>query len=225
MNRNDDGGHVPFEVTESEFFNEEALQGVFEINHSLIQLLVVAASRPASESRPQVVLALGPTLLGLGAGARQRLARCPVALVDVEFRNAEWWRQIECGQRDSGARPPSVGCFPRLQAIQLTQATLTLAWSLVRSSREAATIVFGLTAECAARLAGLAAPAIQRLAETQAPYVRPRWDTDATFWRELLRIGEAADSPTQPRLPPIGVYVLQRQFADLVPLAPRPCNS
>ena len=225
MNSKDDGGHVPFEVTESEFFNEEALQGVFEINRSLIQLLVAAAGRPASESRPQVVLALGPTFLELSAGARECLAHCPVALVDVEFRNAEWWRQIECGQGGSAARPASLGCFPRLQAIQLAQATLTIAWSLVRSSREAATVIFGLTPECAARLAGLAAPAIQRLAETQAPYVRPRWDTDAIFWRELLRIAQAADSPTQPRLPPMGIYVLQRQFADLVPLAPRACNS
>lgn len=224
MNRKDDDGHVPLEVTESEFFNEEALQGIFEINHLLIQLLVAAAGRPPSESRPQVVVALGPILLGLGLGARQRLARCPVALVDLEFRNAECWRQIECGQGESAVRHAPLGCFPRLQATELAQATLTLAWSLVRSSREAATIVFGLTPECAARLAGLAAPAIQRLAETQAPYARPRWDTDATFWRELLRIAQTTDSLTQ-RSSSIGTYVLQRQFADLIPLPPRAATA
>jgi hypothetical protein len=225
MNRRDDGEHVLFDGSELEFFSEEALRGVFEINHSLLEMLVAAAKRPDSESRPQVVVALGTTLLGLGADARQYLARCPVALVDLEFRNVDLWRQIECVQGVSAARPSSLGCFPRLQAIQLAQATLTLAWSLVRSSRETASIILGIAPECAARLAGLGAAAVQRLAETQAPCLRPRWDTDATFWRELLRIAQDTDSPAQPRLPPIGVYALQRQFADLVPLSPRTCNS
>lgn len=225
MNRGNDEGHALFEGTEPEFFNEDALQGVFDINRSVIELLVAATERPDSESRPQVVVALGPTLLSLGAAARQQLARCPVALVDLEFRNVEWWRQIESGQGGAAARPSSLGCFPRLQAIQLALATLTLAWSLVRSSRETASITFGMAPECAARLAGLGAPAIQHLAETHAHCIRPRWDGNATFWRELLRIAQAADSPTQPRLPPIGVYALQRQFADLVPLSPWACNS
>lgn len=225
MNRRDDGEHALFGGTEPEFFNEDALQGVFDINRSVIELLIAAAERPDSESRPQVVVALGPTLLSLGAAARQRLAQCPVALVDLEFRNVEWWRQSESGQGGSAAHPSSLGCFPRLQAIQLAIATLTLAWSLVRSSRETAGIIFGMAPECAARLAGLGAPAIQRLAETRAHCIRPRWDSDATFWRELLRIAQAADSPAHPRLPPIGVYALQRQFADLVPLSPWACNS
>ena len=225
MSRRGDGEYALTEITEPEFFNEETLQGIYEVNHLLLELLVAAAGRPASEARPQFVSALGPALLGLGASAREHLERCPVALVDLEFRNLEWWRQIECSQGASATLHSSPGCFPRLQAMQLVQATLTLAWSTARSSRETAIIVFGLAPECAARLAGLGVPAIQRLAETHGHCVRPRWEADATFWRELLRIAQAADSSAPARLPSIAQYVLLRQFVELVPLPPRPATA
>jgi hypothetical protein len=225
MSLRGDGEYALGEITEPVFFSEETLQGISDVNHSLLELLVAAAGRPASEARPQFVGALGPALLELGPAAREHLERCPVVLVDIEFRNAECWRQVECGQGASVALGSSPGCFPRLQAIQLAQATLTLAWSVVRSSREVASIIFGLAPECAARLAGLGVPAIQRLAETQSHCVRPRWEADTTFWRELLRIAQVVDSPGSPRLPRISQYVLQRQFVDLVPLVPRPATA
>ncbi|MHB8813513.1 MAG: hypothetical protein ACYDAE_09600 [Steroidobacteraceae bacterium] len=221
MSRGGDGEYALGEITEPAFFTDETLQGIYEVNHLLLELLVAAASRPASETRPQLVSALVPALLGLGAAAQEHLARCPVALVDLEFRNVEWWRQIECGQGALATLHSSPGCFPRLQAMQLAQATLTLAWSAVRSNRETATIVFGLAPECAARLAGLGVPAIQRLAEAHGHCIRPRWEADATFWCELLRIAQATDSSAPARLPPIAQYVLSRQFAELVPLLPR----
>jgi hypothetical protein len=212
------------DVSEPEFFSEEALQGVYGLNGALIDLLVAAAGRPAAEVRPYLAVALGPTLLALGADARQHLARCPVAFVDLEFRNVEWWRQVECGQGVPQAGCVSPGCFPRLQAIRLAQTTLTLAWTIVRSSREAGAIIFGLAPECAARLAGLGVQAIPQIAETYPQFARPRWESDTAFWRELIRIAHASVSPAQVRLPPLGVYVMQRQFAELLALSTRPAT-
>lgn len=185
-------------------------------SRALIGLLVASANRPVSEAQPHIVVHLGPALLALGTAAREQLACCPTALVDFGFRNVEFWHQIESGQSASSSQWSLQGCFPRLQAIELAQTTLTLAWTSAQSSREAATAIFGLVPECAATLARIGVQAIPHVAEIYAHCVRPRWETDIAFWRELIRIAQAADSPMQPRLPPIGLYALQRQFADLL---------
>jgi hypothetical protein len=205
------------DVIEPECFSEQALQSVFQLNHSLVELLVRSASRPGVEAPPQIVVSLGPALLALGTAARERIVRCPTALADFGFRNLEFWRQIESGHT---VLPSLPACFPRSQAIQLAQTTLTLAWTLWQSNREAAVIVFGLTPECAATLARIGVQAIPHIAELYAHCVRPRWETDITFWRQLIRIARSMDSPVQPRLPAIGVYALQRQLADLISLSP-----
>lgn len=216
------GEHTLAEVIEPERFNKEALQPLYQLNRALLELLVASASQPVSEAHPQIVVSLGPTLLDLGTDTREQLARCPTALVDFGFRNVEFWRQIESGQP---VLPSLPGCFPRLQAIQLAQTTLTLAWTLWHSSREAATIMFGLAPECAAILARVGIQAISRIAETNPHCVRPRWETDTTFWRELIRVAQAMDSPVQTRLPAVGIYAMQRQLADLIVLSPSPATD
>jgi hypothetical protein len=144
-----------------------------------------------------------------------------MALVDFGFRNVEFWRQIESGK---AVLPSLPACFPRLQAIQLAQTTLTLAWTLWQSHREAATIIFGLASECAGILERGGVQAIPRIAESSAHCVRPRWETDTTFWRQLIRIARSMDSPVQPRLPTVGVYAMQRHLADLIALSPSPAT-
>jgi hypothetical protein len=214
------GDHTLADVIEPERFSEQALQPVYELNRGLLKLLVASASQPVSEMQPQIVVSLGPTLLNLSAATREQLARCPTALVDFGFRNLEFWRQIESGQAILPALP---ACFPRLEAIQLAQTTLTLAWTLWHSSPEATTVIFGLVPECAAILARVGVQAIPRIAEGYAHCVRPRWETDTTFWRQLIRIAQSPDLP-QPRLPTVGLYALQRQLADLVVLPPSPAT-
>lgn len=209
------------DVLESERFNEEALQPVYELNRALLELLVASASQPVSEAQPQIVVSLGATLLDLGIAPREHLVRCPMALVDFGFRNVEFWLQIESGQT---VLPSLPACFPRLQAIQLAQTTLTLAWTLWHSNREAATIIFGLAPECAAILSRVGVQAIPRIAEIHAHCVRPRWETDTTFWRQLIRVAQSMDSPVQSRLPTVGLYAMQRQFADLISLSPHPAT-
>lgn len=220
MSHSKTGEHTLADILEPERFSEEALQSVYELNRALLELLVVSASQPISEAQPQIVVSLGPTLSGLGTAVREQLARCPIALVDFGFRNVEFWRQIKSGQP---VLPSLPACFPRLQAIQLAQTTLTLAWTLWQAHREVTSIMFGLAPECAAILAGVGVQAIPRIADLCAHCVRPRWETDTTFWRQLIRIAQSADSP-HPRLPTVGVYALQRQLADLMMLSPSPAT-
>ena len=209
------------DVIEPECFSEEALQSVQELNRAVIALLVTSAGERPSEAQSQTVLSLGPALLALGPTAREELAHCPIALADFGFRNLELWRQIEIGR---AVLPSLSACFSRPQAIQLAQTTLTLAWTLWQSNRDAAAIVFGLTPECAATLARSGVQAIPRIAEVYAHCVRPRWETDIHFWRQLIRAAQFTDSPAQPRLPSAGVYAMQRQLADLIRLPPHPAT-
>lgn len=220
MNHPGTGEPMPADIIEPERFNKEALQPVYQLNRALLELLVASASQPVSEAQPQIVLSLGPALLNLGTAAREQLAQCPTVLVDFGFRNVEFWRQIESGQT---VLPSLPACFPRLQATQLAQTTLTLAWTLWHSNREAASIIFGLAPECGAILARVGVQAIPRIAETSAHCVRPRWETDTTFWRQLIRIAKSGDSP-HPRLPTAGLYAMQRQLADLIALSPAPAT-
>lgn len=208
------------DIIEAERFNEEALQPVYELNRALLDLLIASASQPLSDVQPQIVVSLGPVLLDLEPAAREQLARCPMALVDFGFRNIQFWRQIESGPP---VLPSLPACFPRLQAIQLAQTTLTLAWTLWHSNRDAATIIFGLAPECAAILARAGVQAIPHIAESSAHCVRPRWETDTTFWRQLIRIAQSTDS--QPRLPTVGLYAMQRQLADLIALSSTPATG
>lgn len=215
------GEHTLADILEPERFNEEALRPVRQVNRALLELLVASASQPASDAQPQIVISLGSALLDLGAAARDELASCPIALVDFGFRNVEFWRQIESGQ---AVLPSLPACFPRSQAIQLAQTTLTLAWTLWHSNREVAAIIFGLAPECGAILARVGAQAIPQIAETSAHCVRPRWETDTTFWRQLIRIAQSVDSP-HARLPTVGLYAMQRQFGDLISLSASPATG
>lgn len=216
------GDHTLADVIEPERFSAESLQPVYQLNRALLELLVASAGQPVSEAQPQIVVSLSSSLLDLGASALEQLARCPTALADFGFRNVEFWRQIESRQT---VLPSLPACFPRLQAIQFAQGTLTLAWTLWHSNREAATIIFGLAPECAAILARIGVQAIPRIAELYANCVRPRWETDVTFWRQLIRIARSMDSPVQARLPAPGLYAMQRQLADLIFLSPHPATS
>ena len=209
------------DVIEPECFSQEALQSVYQLNRSLVELLVTSAGAPVSQAQPQIVISLGPTLLTLRTATREHLARCPTALADFGFRNVALWRQIESGQTVLPSLPV---CFPRAQAIQLAQTTLTLAWTLSQSNREAAALIFGLAPECAAILARIGVQAVPHIAEVYAHCVRPRWETDINFWRELIRIAQSVNSVVQPRLPAAGVYAMQRQLADLISMSPHPAT-
>jgi hypothetical protein len=221
MNYPGNGEHTIADVLEAERFSKEALQPVYQLNRALIELLVASASLPASDAQPQIVVSLGPSLLDLGATAREQLAHCPIALVDFGFRNHEFWLEIESGQTILPSLP---ACFPRSQAIQLAQNTLTLAWTLWHSNHDAATIIFGFAPDCAAILARVGVQAITRIAELAAHCLRPRWETDTTFWRQLIRVAQTMESSAQPRLPTAGLYAMQRQLADLIVLSPSPAT-
>ncbi len=157
---------LPTEDTGLSGFSESALAPVFELNGFFLEVLADAASRPASEVRPGLAVALKASLSRLNADARQKAAHRPVCLVDAGFRDDARWAAVAA--RADAQRPSKEGSFPRLQAIQLAHTTLTLAWTLARASPEAACVIFGMTHKSAAIFARLGVQTIQRIADRHA---------------------------------------------------------
>ena len=222
VSHSDAGAQGLVAVMEPEYFSEEALKSVYELNRSVLRLLVLSASRSDSEPQHERGVTLAATLSALGTAGREQLARCPIALVDFGFRDIEFWRRIESKQAMLSSSLSVY--FPRVQAIQLAQSTLTFAWTLLQSNREAAAITFGLAPECAAALARVGVQALPHLAESYPQCLRPRWETDIGFWHQLIRLARFIDSPAHPRLPAVGLYAMQRQLAELVLLSPHPAT-
>lgn len=204
---------------EQSFFSEGALRPLHELNESFLHLLMEAARRPEPETRPALVATLRTQLLELDAPSMSRLASCHIALVDLGFMDVDRWSAIA---KHQDPPPSDHGGLPRLPAIHLAHATLTLAWTLVRASKESACIVFGMAPSIAAGIASLGVQTIQDVAEHYPHWIRPRWAKRPGIWSNLLRM---AREPAQARNSSLSLYLLQHQFADLLPQTSANCAT
>jgi hypothetical protein len=203
-------------AAEPNFFNETALRPLYEVNDALLQLMVELASRSETDSALGLVASLRGELLQLDAATRNCLASCPIALLDLGFTDPSRWGSIASSHEPLLPSPLAADSFPRLPAIHLAHAALTLAWTLVRASREVACIVFGMTPSCAAIVAELGVQSIQRVAERCPYWVRPRWEKRPKLWSELLQMSH---EPARSRHPSsVSLYLLQHQLADVAPM-------
>jgi hypothetical protein len=103
---------------------------------------------------------------------------------DGEFQDLERWSRVRWGTESVEA---CAECFPRPEALELAHMTFMLAWSLVRSNRNAACTMLGLSPACASVIADLRLQDLQRIAVNHSAWIRPRWESRPDIWRRLLR--------------------------------------
>ena len=199
------------EDTGARIFSETSLAPVFELNRLLLDALVDASFRPASEVRPRLVSTLQGPLTQLTPTARSRLSRCPICFVDVGFHDDERWAAVAT---QSDARHGSQEIvFPRLQALQLAYQTLTLAWTIARANLEGACLIFGMTRKLARVIAKAGIQMMHEVAERHTGWVRPAWDDQSAIWHHLIAMAmRETDSQSS-----LGLRALQRRLADLEP--------
>lgn len=190
-------------------FSEAALTPVYELNAFFLDLLATLA-RDSSRRAGTWEAALQPELLQLSSAARARIARCPVCLVDAGFQDERRWTSPASGGEVSASSTTAE--VPLARSVELTQMTVTLAWSIARTHPEAACVIFGMRSQCARLVAILSVHRIPVLAERNAPHVRPAWADAPEIWRHLLN-PSAAVPPS--RLPPLHVRAMQRQLAEV----------
>jgi hypothetical protein len=192
-------------------FDRASLESVFELNALFLSTLARIATEPAISTAGDAIGKLALSLSRQTVTARETLAQCPIALVEMGFRDGERWaRAIEEPERMIIS--PG-GIFPYLDAIRLANQTLMLAWTTAQTAWRGACIVFGMTREVADRLAHSSLQTIQRVAERYPHWVRPIWEHQPEMWDYLVSM---SNSPPK-KLPPVGLRALQRRLADLEP--------
>ena len=194
-----------FEGTSARMFDEMALAPVRQLNAHALDTLRDCARHPAWAGSAWAV-ALGPDFSTLSPELRAELARSSVCL--LEFALSISGVAAATGfAREHQAPPPFLSLDT---AIELSQITLSLAWTFSRLDMDATTIVFGLAAVEAQRIRSLDVRDIPRIAERICGQLRPRWLARPRIWHELLRHRGATKASN---LAPPHLRILQRQLA------------
>jgi|RhiMethySRZTD1v2_1073278.scaffolds.fasta_scaffold82407_6 hypothetical protein len=185
-----------------------------EVNERCLDLIALVSKMDPEDAPLAMVGPLRSLLRGTRPIVRRRAARQPFALVDMDFRDAEWWRAVASNPahiwKDRTWRNPS----PKRAAVQLTQATLMLAWHMTRADIEATSVVFGMSHEVAQVIAALGLSDIETIADRQFRHVRPRWEQQPEIWRKLLMAAHRDDAEA---MRDFVVHALQLLMGEVVP--------
>jgi hypothetical protein len=166
------------------------MRPLHEVNEYCIAMLVQAARAPRPDAF-RLVIQLGDLLRGITPEIHVRAARKAFLLVDLEFANGSWWQSLR-SPKTRGTSSMSRGSFPRAGAIQLTRATLTLAWHVLHADEQGRCLL-GVTPAVAEVINGLSLAEIDRIAERSFRHVRPRWEDRPAVWRQLLQSSQTPD--------------------------------
>jgi hypothetical protein len=195
-------------TTELEWFTA-ARKPLQEINSRLLDLMALVSGKPSRAAFP-LALELRDIFSGLDFAARERAASCPYLLVDAGFQDAIRWASAAVELEPVVG---AAGSFPGKEALELSHMTLTFAWSLVRSHREGANLLLGLSPACSKIIAELRLQELQHIAANHFDWIRPRWESRPEVWRRLL--AAAKDANALP-LNSLGLQGLHLFFGDLL---------
>jgi len=167
----------------------DLLEPLKEVNGRCIDLLV----HTARSSRPDALPLVGQILeelRGVTPEVRTRIADRAILLVDMQFKNGEWWRKAKQHPSRPAPLPAWRGAFPRPGGSHLARITLTLAWHTIVSDRYAACLM-GMTREVAGIVAEFSPIEILRIAELHHRHIRPRWEDRPGIWRRLFQVARS----------------------------------
>jgi hypothetical protein len=157
------------------------IEGVRELNLQWLELLAARGTGGGDE--------LSRMLQQHGAAVRQRAARCPVALLDFEFGNAEYWRQWPVNVvLDAAPALPSIDGMAQ-RAVDVARSALTLAWWSARADGRTAEAILGIAPEVSALIRELELAQIEYIARCGHGEIRPRW-VEGRFIEQLLRVAK-----------------------------------
>lgn len=192
----------------------ELLLPLHEVNERCLELIALVAKLDPEDAPFALVGPLRSLLRGTRPNLRRRAARQPFALVDMEFRDADWWQAVKSRPSRAWKDRPWRALAPKRAATQLAQTTLILAWHMTRADAEATCIVFGMSREVAQLIGSLRLSELDTIAQHQFRHVRPRWEERAELWRELLVAAQSDDSAA---MRSIAIRALQFLAGEVIP--------
>ena len=169
------------------------LETARRLNEKCVALVAQTVQANATCSSDSGIFGIQDLWAQVDARVCERAARCPVLLMDLNFRRPDWWSRL-----GRGGESPLAHCAPGMLFSQETVAPLLReilieAWSFARSMPHAAGFIFGMAPTVSAVIANLSVTDIDQVAASQLPQLRPRWEHSQTFWRRLLESAIGAD--------------------------------
>lgn len=192
----------------------ELLLPLHEVNERCLELIALVAKLDPEDAPFALVGPLRSLLRGTRQNLRRRAARQSFALVDMEFRDLEWWQAVKSRPSRAWKDRPWRALAPKRAATQLAQTTLILAWHMTRADADATSIVFGMSREVAQLIGSLRLSELDIIAQHQFRHVRPRWEERAELWRELLVAAQSDDSAA---MRSIAIRALQFLAGEVIP--------
>ena len=182
-----------------------------EINAQCLQLLVAMAHRPGDSSH-DFIDEISGTLCRLSPGAQAAASYFPFLLVDMRFRDHEWWREVTAHPTTTRRSPTWLVQLPRQATIKLARTTLVLAWHTARTDRESAIVLLGISPSVADLLAQLSLCEFDRIAERHFRHLRPRWEDRPAVWAQLLNSAQNGDNDAARELILRGLHLMAGEF-------------
>jgi hypothetical protein len=170
----------------------DVLSPICELNEQCLRLLVDMA-RHDSLHTAAFLNDLLSTVSSLNSATLACAARFPFLLVDFRFRDFHWWQHVIAAPNKPWKESTWLTVLPRATAIKLSHETLMLTWHTVRTDREAAVVLLGLTQAVADAIAALRLRDLDRIAERQFRQLRPRWEDRPGVWRQLLACARSTE--------------------------------
>lgn len=160
---------------------EGVLLAVGRINSLILAQLAQMAKNPTVQGGPLLGL---PLWDNVGPRACERITRCPVLLVDLDFESPERWHALR-GQTTAPLRSSQL-CFPASIGGKLLREILLEVRSHARSAPYAVRFGFGMAPEVSRSIAELSIGQIDLLAELHAGHLAVRWSNHRRFWSHLV---------------------------------------
>lgn len=189
----------------------QSLELVCQLNARCIELLCDQAASDALVAASPRVTENRECWLRLSSDARRRAAQMPFIIVDVEFRNAAWWRGAVDG--NAARVGPVINGLWREASLHLAQEVLMFAWQTARWDRAVARQLFGMASAVVEIISVLTPHQVLDIASREHLSVRVRWAENVPFWKDFLMAAENGDDD---RLADVHLYAKLLLCGELV---------
>lgn len=184
------------------------LPGLRDVNLQALNLMCDLLERDRLPRSFEMLRPLRSALLSLEHGDRERLAGIPHLLIDLNFRDVDWWRAVRTDSLRAVAMVDRASRAARPRMLALARASLMLVWHAAQTDRSRAMLMLGLSESLAVEFAGWSPDDVQRAAERQALRLKPRWVGRLETWQYWIHAVRSDDPETLRRAHVHGLQLL-----------------
>ena len=189
-------------------FLRSTLGALADVNLQALQLMLGFIESDRVPRGFAVLGEIAPDLVRLDRDGIRRLAAMPHLLVDLNFRDVDWWRGTRYESLRAVAIADRLTRLARPRLLALSRATITLVWHVVRIDQAEAALLLGLSEDVARELSQWSPDDVQRVAERQALRIRPRWSNRPHVWQQWIEAASSDDAEAMRRMRVHGLQLL-----------------